>query len=382
VTTPRNRPLADRFRSWGSVAWSVVGVLVLVTLGGYLLWRIRVVAVPVFVAIIIAVALAPVVRWLEKAKLNRGLATLLTLLAAIGAVVAFGFLVAPSIADQFAGVDDAIDEAADRLQEWVEDERPFGATGDDVQRLRDRIEGVEIGEAADVAGVSPITGVRYAATAVTAILLAFVSTFFLLRDGPSIRNSFVRTAEGRFRGRAADLIDGAAGGLRGFLAGAAALGIVEGIAVGLTLWLTGSELGLVMGVITFLGAFVPFVGAIVAGALAVGVALVTGGTSAALVVGIVILVIQQLDNDLLAPLIYGRFLQLHPLAVILATTIGIETAGVLGAFVTVPLVAAATGAWKGWMGQPPSNDDQPPGNATPAGDAEQPFAPATDESPH
>jgi putative heme transporter len=139
---------------------------------------------------------------------------------------------------------------------------------------------------------------------------------------------------------------------RGYLAGAATLGIVEGAAIAVALWLTGADLAVVVGLLTVIGAFVPFVGAIVVGVIAVGVALVSGGTTSAIVVAIVVVVVQQLDNEVLAPLVYGRFLRLHPLAVILATAFGIELAGFIGAFITVPLLAACTGAWRGWARPP------------------------------
>ena len=90
-----------------------------------------------------------------------------------------------------------------------------------------------------------------------------------------------------------------------------------------------------------MAAFFPFVGAIAAGVIAVSVTLVTSGSAAAGIVAIVAIVVQQLDNDLLAPVIYGRALQLHPLVVILALTSGAAIAGIAGALIAVPLVAVA-----------------------------------------
>lgn len=358
------RSLERRIRRWGVSAGALL--LIVVALGAtvWLAWRLRVIVIPVFAAAIVAAALAPLARWLTEAKVPRGIASLIVLLGALGAIVGLGFLVAPEIADQFAGIDDAASEAADRFENWVDEERPFGFTGTDVADLRERIAGVDVEQAADAAGVSAVAGLRLVATALAAILLALVSSFFLLRDGPQIREAIVARARPGHEARIGAVCDGAVRGLRSFLAGAALLGLIEGTAVGVTLWLTGSDLALVMAVITFIGAFIPFIGAIIAGVLAVAVALVTGGGVAALIVGAVVLAVQQFDNDLLAPLIYGRLLQLHPLVVILGAAAGIEVAGVIGAFITVPLVAAGTGAYRGWSeGRPTGEPTGPPGDA-------------------
>ena len=107
----------------------------------------------------------------------------------------------------------------------------------------------------------------------------------------------------------------------------------------ITLWLVGAELAVPVGVLTFLAAFVPFVGAIVAGLLAVLVALATGGVTAAIIVLVVAIIVQQLDNDLLAPIVYGRALDLHPIVVLLSITAGGALFGIPGSFLAVPVTA-------------------------------------------
>jgi putative heme transporter len=355
---PIRRPLTERVRELGLSAWAAIGVLLLTAIAIWLMWSLRVIVLPVFAATIFAVALSPVVRWLTELPISRGVASLMTLVLALGLLVAFGYTIAPTIAAQFGGIGDALGEAVDRLETWVQRERPFGLTGADVAEARERVSGVGVGEAADVVGVTPAAGLRYVGTALAAVLIALVSTFFLLRDGPMIRDGLVARARPSRQGAVSAACDGAASGLRSFLAGAALLGVVEGTAVGLVLWVTGAELALVMAALTFIGAFIPFIGAIITGVLAVAVALVTAGTGPAIITAIVIIVVQQFDNDLLAPIIYGKLLQLHPLVVILAAATGIELAGVIGAFVTVPLVAAGTGARRRW--HEARNESDPP----------------------
>ena len=136
-----------------------------------------------------------------------------------------------------------------------------------------------------------------------------VTSFFVLKDGdrfgawPTRSSRPTAAAGGRIAGRAWAT-------LGGYLRGAALLGLLEGTIIGVTLALVGAELAIPMATVTFGAAFVPFVGAIVAGAAAL-VALATAGTTEALIVLGVAVLVQQLDNDLLAPLIYGKGLEAH-----------------------------------------------------------------------
>ena len=118
---------------------------------------------------------------------------------------------------------------------------------------------------------------------------------------------------------------------------------MEAIAIGLTVWLVGGELVAPIMVLTFGAAFVPILGAIVAGVVAVLVTLVTAGTAQAAVVGLVALVVQQLDNDLLAPVVYGKMLAIHPAVILVGVVSGGALFGVLGTLFAVPVLVVAIG---------------------------------------
>jgi predicted PurR-regulated permease PerM len=127
--------------------------------------------------------------------------------------------------------------------------------------------------------------------------------------------------------------------LGGYLRGAALLGVVEGTIIGATVALVGGRLAVPVGVLTFMLAFVPFAGAIVAAVLAVLVTLATAGGPAALIVLIVAVAVQQLDNELLAPVVYGRTLQLHPVVLLVAIVAGGALFGLPGTILAVPVTA-------------------------------------------
>ncbi len=170
-------------------------------------------------------------------------------------------------------------------------------------------------------------------------VLGLIITFFAIKDG----DRFLIWARGLLPPRRRELADVLARQawttLGGYLRGAALLGVVEGAVIGLALTLVGAKLALPVAVLTFMAAFVPLVGAVVAGAVAVLVALATAGLDGALILLVVAVLVQQFDNDLLAPLVYGRALNLHPVVVLLAITTGGALFGLLGSFLAVPFTA-------------------------------------------
>jgi predicted PurR-regulated permease PerM len=171
-------------------------------------------------------------------------------------------------------------------------------------------------------------------------------TFFMLRDGARFATSMINRARPASQPKLRRAAERSWAALGGYLRGAAILGTVEAVIIGLTLLLAGGELVVPVMIITFLGAFIPIIGAFVAGVIAVLVALVTGGVGTAVIVAIVAFVVQQLDNDLLAPWIYGRALSLHPVAVLLSVVAGGALFGFAGTILAVPVVAVVVSVWK------------------------------------
>ncbi|MCO8127872.1 AI-2E family transporter [Acidimicrobiia bacterium EGI L10123] len=321
-------------------AWSwrllIIGLAVYAT--GIIAAQLRIVLLPVGIALLLATVLIPVRKLFTDRGVPVPLAMLGTVAVFFGTVFFVGWVIVPPLVDEFSGLDTTLETAADDVQEWLID-GPIGLSEDFVVDARERIE-----EAADSASISEgavVDGATLAGEVLAGLLLALVVTFFVVKDGPMMQRALLsRFSEPRqVQLRAAG--NGAWRALGGYLRGAAALGVVEGVVIGATMFIVGAELALPVAALTFVSAFFPFVGAIAAGIIAVSVTLVTAGTAAAGIVAIVAVVVQQLDNDLLAPVIYGKALQLHPLVVILALTTGAAIAGIAGAFIAVPLVAVA-----------------------------------------
>jgi len=298
--------------------------------------RLRLVLLPVGIALLLTTALMPVRRAMTDRGVPLPLAMLGVVAAFFGAIALAAALVVPPLVDEFQDLDKTLETAADDVQEWLVD-GPLGLdeelVADGRRSVEDAIDDVRAPEGAVVDGATR------AGEVLAGMLLALVVTFFVVKDGPDLQRTVTSWFPERHRDTARAAGRGAWGALGGYVRGSAMLGAFESVVIGLTLLLTGASLVLPVAVLTFFAAFFPFVGAITAGVVATSVALVTSGPGAAGVVALVAIAVQQLDNDLLAPVIYGKALEMHPLVVVLAITSGGALAGLAGAFIAVPLVA-------------------------------------------
>jgi putative heme transporter len=230
----------------------------------------------------------------------------------------------------------------DKVQGWLID-GPLGVSSERVTELFDQAE-EQVRSSSDRIASGALSGAAIALEVVAAFLLALVSLFFLLKDGARIWSFLVGLFPGPIREDVNGMGERAWSALGGFLRGTAIVAAIDAFFIGLTLAIVGVPLVIPLAVLTFFGGFVPIVGAVVAGFASAMVALVSNGLTAALIVVGATLVVQQLEGNLLQPIIVGRRVELHPLAVILAVTAGGVLWGILGAFVAVPVVSAVWAA--------------------------------------
>jgi predicted PurR-regulated permease PerM len=318
-------------------AWRLLVVAAAVVAALWLVRELLVVVLPVIAAILVCRILAPVHRRAVArgvpGGLSAGLLTLGFAIALLGVVALLG----ASIVGQLDDLDETIEQGIEDVEDWLVDDAPFEVDRAQVERARESI-GDRVRDALDRSDGRLTEGAVLAGEVVAGLVLTLVLTFLLLKDGAR----YVGRLE-RLRADRADTLRRCAmrawAALGGYLRGAALLGLVEALAIGLTMLLVGADLVLPVMAITVLGAFVPIVGAIAAGLVAVVVTLATAGGFPALVVLAVAVVVQQLDNDLLAPWIYGRALRLPALAILLGVASGVALFGIVGAFLAVPVLA-------------------------------------------
>jgi len=346
-------------------AWRLLGVGLLLV-GAFLLFmRLRVVMLPLFAGGLLATLVAPFAEWQRRRGIPHGIASLIAVFGVVIGVLALTVGAVSFAVSDTEELSAKVSDSADEFADWLVD-GPANLERADVDEARDNL-GEEAGDAAGRwargggLAKSTTTALEVLAGAVLSVLVGF----FLIKDNQRLAGSALGMWRPERRDRVRATARAGVEGLRGYLRGCGLLGLVEGVIIGGSVAVLASpSLGVPIAVLTLLAAFVPIVGAIVAGVLAVAVTLAEGGFVAAAAVAVIALVVQQLDNDVLAPVILGRNTQLHPLVILVAVTAGGALAGLAGAFVAVPLTAAITamvGAWR-------SNPDE--AGAGTAGEAE------------
>ena len=293
---------------------------------------------PVLLALFLASVLWPLTRLLRK-FLPPALAALLTLLAAVGVLAGLGAILVPQVSDQWPEFTDAVAGGLADLKDRVAGP-PFNldatALTDYINQATDKLKA----NSGSIAG-TVLTGVATVGALLVHGVLALVLCFFFLKDGPKFLpwlDRWVGERSGRHLG---ELSARSWNVLSGFMRAQAAVGLVDAVAIGIGLAILGVPFALPLAVLVFFGAFVPIVGAFVTGALAALVALVTNGLTSALIVLALVVIVQQVEGHVLQPVLVGRALELHAALVILAVTTGGALAGIIGAFLAVPLVAVS-----------------------------------------
>lgn len=353
-----------------ALSWRLLVVAAALALVALALGRLSLVVLPLVAALFLTALLQPVAQRFADGGLPRALAALLALLTAAGALAGLTAFLAPRVVDQFERLDFNIAGGLDRIQDWLMD----GPLGLSESQVADATESVleEIRQQSDALTEQALGGAVLVLEVVAGALLAIVLCFFLLKDGRRIWNWLVELMPPDARAQANEVGERAWATLGGYLRGITLSAFVEAILIAILLFALGVPLVLTLAVLAFFGAYIPIVGAFVVGLLATLVALFSVGFTTALLVVIGFVVIQQLESNLLHPVIVGRSVKLHPMVVLLAVVAGAVLGGIIGAFLAVPIVAVAASIldWARNRGSTETPDDPEPGEGDPPGRAE------------
>ncbi|MFF5175959.1 AI-2E family transporter [Micromonospora sp. NPDC000089] len=327
-------------QAWAALPWLVrtavvwSACLIVVVFGLYQLGKLAVLLAPLAIALAVTLFLTalldPVLVRLRRLKVPAAPAALLTILLLLGILCGVGALVWNLTAAQFGELSQQLDQGLQRSRDFVTDTLPVS----DAQ-LDKLVEQIRSG----AGGFDPVGGARTAAEVAGSALLALVLLFFLLKDGRSMWHWTVRRLTGPNREVTAEAGRVGWRTLGAYSRGTMIIAAIDAIGIGLALVLLGVPLALPLALITFLGGFVPIIGATVAGAVAVLVGLAAKGPTTALLVLAAVIAVQQIEGNLLEPLIMKRQVQLHPAVILVVVTAGTLIAGVAGAFVSVPIAA-------------------------------------------
>ncbi len=323
--------------------------LVLVLLG-----RLSIVFYPVVTAVFLTRVLAGPNGWLLRRGWRPAPAASVVLFSFLGLLVGAGFLIAPPMIDEFSSLGDTVKDGTTEIEDWIVEDSAFDVDRKDIEDFKDEV-GTRGRDSLENSTDTIAQGARFVIEALVGFILALVLTFFGLKDGRRFRAWLVGVLPRRHR-RAGDRVTLTGWAtLGGYLRGAAMLGLLEAVIIGFAMWIVGGHLVLPVMVLTFLAAFIPLVGATLAGVIAVLVTLASAGITEALIVAAVAIVVQQFDNDLLAPWIYGKALDLHPAVILLSIAAGTAGFGIVGALLAVPVVAITINSVGAYRESPPDD---------------------------
>jgi len=319
------------------LSWRFLACVVAVVVIAYGLWQVRLAVLPVFIALLVATILTPPARALTRRGLHPALATTIVFLGSLLLVVCVVAVLVPPVTEQLGDLGRQVRAGVDQVGEYIAS-GPFGLSEARVDDAIDQAEQRLQDSLGSLAG-GVVSGALLAVELIAGLLITLVLIFFFVKDGPElwgwIVGRFPRGTRERVQGIGESVWRVAGAYVRGLVV----VATVDAVFIGLALTLIGVPLVLPLAVLTFFAAFIPLVGAFTAGAAAALVALVSEGVVDALLVVAAVTLVQQIEGDLLYPLVVGRTVQLHPVVILLAVTVGAVLGGIIGTFIAVPLVA-------------------------------------------
>ncbi|MFJ5706014.1 AI-2E family transporter [Streptomyces sp. NPDC093105] len=304
-------------------------------------------------ALLVTALLQPTVARLRSMGVPRGLATAITAISGFVVMALVGWFVVWQVMDNIDNLTDRVRDGIEELKRWLLDS-PFHVTERQINDIAKNLSDT-IGANAEEITSAGLQGVTVIVETMTGILLAMFCTLFLLYDGKKVWEWTLKLVPAQARPGVAGAGPRAWRTLTAYVRGTVLVALIDAVFIGLGLYFLDVPMAVPLAVFIFLFAFIPLVGAVISGALAVLVALVTNGVFTALMVLVVVLAVQQIEGHVLQPFILGRAVRVHPLAVVLAVAAGGLTAGIGGAVVAVPLVAVANtvvGYLKAWSHEP------------------------------
>jgi predicted PurR-regulated permease PerM len=323
-------PLLADLAGWG---WRLLLLVVIAVLLLQVAQRLYLVSLPVAAALLLTALLSPVVGALRRCGIPRAVATGITVLAMVG-VLAFllTWVVQRAVAE--------VPTLAGELQKAVQ---RLPVSSDTLLRLRSQLVGyIQSGSGSFAGGV--VTGVKTAVEVITGILLTLLLTIILLADGDRMWTWLVTRLPASGRPRAMRAAAPAWARLSGWIRGTVVIATFHTVVVTITLLVLRVPLVAPLAVLVFLGSFVPLVGAVLSGSLAVLVTFAVRGYTPAIVLLAVLLIDNQIEAHVLQPFLVGRYVRLHPFVVALVITAGALLGGLAGALLAVPLTAAVYAA--------------------------------------
>jgi predicted PurR-regulated permease PerM len=332
-----------------AVSWRLIAKVVLVAAATvaalYLVYQMRTVIGLVLIALFFALAIAPAVNWLNRRKVPRPLAILLVYLGIGATIFGIGLLIVPPMVE---GVEDLSNDLPGYVEDLRENEtfRDYDDEYNITDNLTEQAEELpsRLGDAAGT--LRDVTVGVF--TSFVQLFSILVIAFFLLMDGRRMLDFFYNQLPPEREKRIRDVADDISSAVSGYVFGAFVIATLSGLMTYVTLTIIDVPFAVPLAVLLGFFGLIPLVGATIGGIL-VGIVVAFVSFPGGVIAWIIVLVVyQQIENNLIQPLVYGRTVQVHPLAVLVAVLVGASLLGILGALVAIPAVAAIQSVLRDW----------------------------------
>jgi predicted PurR-regulated permease PerM len=335
------RPVEERIvRFRPRTILSILGIVLAVAAALQLLWLARQVLTWVVIALFLALALNPLVEWLERRVVRRRvLATALAFFSALAVIAVLGLIFVPTLVDE---VDQFASAVPSYVEEVTEGRGRLGFLQTEYQ-IVDRVEeAIERGGASQILGGAgtAVSVTRSILTIVVATITIAVLTFFMLLEGPNWISRFYSLLPEESQPRWREIGRRIYRTVGGFVSGALLIALIAGLVSGTFLSIVGVPYAIALALLVALLDLIPLAGATIAAVVVSTIAFIASGLAVGLAVLIFFVIYQQLENHILYPVVYSRTVALSPLAILIAVLIGASLAGILGALAAIPVAGA------------------------------------------
>jgi predicted PurR-regulated permease PerM len=324
-------------RVGAALAWRFIVVIAALYAVVWLMGYLSAVVIPVSIALLLSALMAPAVSKLVAWRFPRGLATGIVLIAGLAVLGGLLTFVITQFSSGLPQLQQQLNNSLNQIKDWLIN-GPLHLRQEQIQDFINQAIGFIQNNQSSLT-TTALTTAGTIGEILTGFVLTLFVTIFFLAGGEHIYSFLVRGVPAHVRKR----VDVA--GRRGFaslvsyIRATAAVAVVDAVGIGIGLWIVGVPLVIPLATLVFLGAFIPIIGAVLAGGVAVLIALVTKSFIGAVIVLAIVIGVMQLESHILQPLLLGRAVRLHPLAVVLAIATGLVAAGIAGALLAVPLLA-------------------------------------------
>ncbi|MGW4530565.1 AI-2E family transporter [Nocardia sp. NPDC004340] len=365
-------PLVRQTAEW---CWRLLIILAAVVAVAYLARRLSTVTIPISIALLGAALMAPLVNWMQRFGVPRAIGVLVALIGSLGILAGIMTFVVEQFVSGVPQLSDEFKTSVHQVQDWLIN-GPLHLSNDQIRNAGDTIvKTVESNKDALTNGAlttATVIGEFFTGTFLTLFIL-----IFFLYGGDQIWEFCTRIVPAAHRSRVREAGRLGFGTLTGFVRATVLVAAVDAIGIGAGLAILNVPLALPLASLVFIGAFIPIVGSFIAGSVAVFIALMTKGLVTALIVLGITVAVMQLEGHVLQPLLMGRAVRIHPLAVVLAIAAGVVLAGLAGGLLAVPFVAVVNTAMRSLLADSPEEAYQ----ELHTGDPDQPMYAAKPDGP-